>query len=40
MMEKTRIIIIIGFQERLENKHYIMYVIEHKHTYIDTEQNY
>ena len=23
MMEKTRIIIIIGFQERLENKHYI-----------------
>ena len=39
MMKKKQGSYIIGFQGRDYKNKYIIYVIEHKHTNIDTEQN-
>ena len=43
MMEKNKDHISLVFKGEIKekkNKYYITYVIEHKHSYIDTEQNY
>ena len=41
MMEKNKDHTLLVFKGEIKkNKYYIIYVIEHKHTYIDTEQNY
>ena len=43
MMEKNKDDTLLVFKGENKNKYrymYIIYIIEHKHTYIDTEQNY